>query len=372
MRAPNGTDPLPGISVYAAKKINPYPTPFCDLCAAPIDEMYASSSSLADGTFTLSLDNVPYGADIQFVVQVGRFRKITKVPVTACTSAALPAGAATLPGKSTDGEIPKIAVSSGTKDHLDAILTALGITEYDCYEGRKAAGASTATCAQVPNKKIPDVLSSAAALDAYHMVFLSCAPGAYASWGPAGGALLTSINTNVAAFAAAGGRMIATDTAYDYIEQAFPDAITFAGPTAAPGVAQAVDGANVGCSTGAASQYPVNVDDPALTAWLKVVGIPGAPSVNVAGFIQPWSVIASLPATTSLIADGPFGVDQPTCATTKDVPLTAQFDVNACGRVIYSSYHTLSALSNPNPGAQLTAQEKILEYMIFAVAGCHM
>jgi len=84
------------------------------------------------------------------------------------------------------------------------------------------------------------------------------------------------------------------------------------------------------------------VDDPTLEQWLKDVGITGAPSISVQGFIQPWSVMASLPTTTTLLAEGSFSLNPTACSTTTDVPLTAQFDVGTCGRVAYSSYHTLS------------------------------
>src|SRR5262249_4878245 len=156
---------------------------------------------------------------------------------------------------------------------------ALGITEYDCYEGRKKAGASTATCPQVPGKKIPDVLANAADLNAYHMLFLSCAYQAFDSFysppspGTTAAYDVKTASANLAASVAGGGRMIGTDPAYDYIEQAFPDAITFAGPTAASGVAQSIDGANRGCSASATTSFPATVDDDQLTKWLKVVGI---------------------------------------------------------------------------------------------------
>jgi hypothetical protein len=97
------------------------------------------------------------------------------------------------------------------------------------------------------------------------------------------------------------------------------------------------------------------------------VGVASAPMVNVAGFYKPWSVISSLPATSTLIADGALGKDYPTCsAAPVDVPLTTEFDVGTCGRVVYSSYHTLSTVNTSN----LSAQEKIMEYLIFAAADC--
>jgi hypothetical protein len=362
--APNGIDPIPHVRAYAAIQINPYPAGYCDKCSAPLDPAYASAVSAADGTFSLDLDNVPYGATIDFAVQIGRFRKHTSIPVTACAAGTVPAAAATLPGSSAAGDIPKIAVSAGNQDHLDAILAALGITEYDCYEGRKNGGSSTATCPLVAGKNIADVMSSPATLGTYEMVFLSCAPGAYAHYATTYST--STITQNTAAWVGAGGRMFATDTAYDWIEQPFPDAITFAGPTAAAGTPQPVDGANVGCSSGSTTAYAANVDDAALAAWLKIVGFPQSPSVQIQGFIQPWSAMTQLASTSERIADGTFSSNPSVCSSSADIPLTTQFDVGSCGRVAYSSYHTLPSVNASN----LAAQEKIMEFLIFGVAGC--
>ena len=50
-------------------------------------------------------------------------------------------------------------------------------------------------------------------------------------------------------------------------------------------------------------------------------------------------------------------------------PQTIRFDVaapgsmQACGRAIYSSYHTLPTTTSPDP-TQLVPQERILEYLM--------
>ena len=229
--APNGKDPIPNVRVYAASAINPYPAGYCDKCTAPIDPAYASTMTAPDGSFTLDLDQVPAGPTIDFAIQIGRFRKHTTLPVTACQSLAVtPSSATVLPGNSAAGDIPKIVVSSGNVDHLDAVLTALGITEYDCYEGRKTAGASTSTCQQAAGVTIADVLENAADIGAYNMAFLSCAPGAYASFA-AGHPQMTA---NTQSWVAGGGRLFVTDTAYDYVAQAFPASITWQGASGIP------------------------------------------------------------------------------------------------------------------------------------------
>jgi hypothetical protein len=367
--APNGADPIPGVRVYAASQENGYPAPYCNSCSAPVDQAYVATASAFDGTFSLSLDSVPQGANIDFVIQVGRFRKRTVLPVTACQSALVPKAAATLPGTSAAGDIPKIAVSSGNSDHLDALLVSIGITEFDCYEGRKTAGANTATCQQVPGKVIADVLADSTQLGAYHMLFLSSAPQAYAQF--ITNHTQATMTANTQTWVAGGGRMLATDTAYDYVAQAFPAAITFAGPSGSP---QPVDGANIGCAPLNGATLPQNVaywtqvDDPTLSAWLKVVGIPTNP-VSIVGYTQPWSVISSLAATTVRVADATMPLDNmtaPLCTPPimQDVPVAAVFDVPTCGRVGFTSFISNSTVSG-------AAQEKILEGFVFGLETCH-
>jgi len=354
--APNGIDPLPKAFVYVAAQVNPFPARnFCQRCNAPIDPSYARVRTGADGTFTLDLTNVPLASSIKFAVNVGRFRKVTTLPVTPCTSAAVPQAASTLPGRAADGDIPKIAVSVGNKDHLDQILGALKITEFTCLEGRKTT-TTTPTCQTTG--VLSDLLTNqrGLTLDDYHMVFISCAPGAYANYA-ANGVNMQTLTSNLNAWTTSGGRVIATDTAYDYVGQTFPAAITWQGPGGSP---QPVDGANVG-QAGSGS-YAGNIDDQTLAAWLRIVGFPQSPSVTFGGFVTPWSVISSLPTTSKLIANGTVTYG----TTTGDVPLTTEFDVGSCGRVIYSSYHTLSTVNQQN----LTAQEKVLEYLIFESASC--
>jgi hypothetical protein len=375
--APNGTDPIPNVRVYAAVSISPYPANYCDKCDAPVDAAYASTFSAANGTFTLDLDDVPSGATIDFAIQIGRFRKHTIIDVAACTSSAVtPATATVLPGDSAAGDIPRIVVSSGNVDHLDKVLSNLGITQYDCYEGRKTAGASTTTCQQVAGMTIADVIEDATTLDGYNMAFLSCAPGAYAEFITTHDQATMTANTE--SWVSGGGRIFVTDTAYDYVAQAFPSDITWAGPTGAP---QPVDGANLGCapdgpggSSAHAVLYPTTVDDPLLGAWLTLEGVAAGtpPMASIQGFYEPWSTVSSIPSTTSLIIDGVLPID-PTYPTTKchdptptDVPLTTQFEVPTCGRVVFSSFHTYTGTG----ASSMAANEKVMEYLIFAAAVC--
>jgi hypothetical protein len=127
----------------------------------------------------------------------------------------------------------------------------------------------------------------------------------------------------------------------------------------------AIDGANVGVA--GSGTLTATVDDSALAAWLKVVGVTSSPSVMVSGILNAWSVQAGpVPTGTTQIVDGTASYTLSGSQTMSDVPLTAETQVNSCGKVVYSSYHTLSTVNQ----TALSAQEKILEYLMLDEAAC--
>jgi hypothetical protein len=360
-------DPVSKALVYVPSQLNAYPKGVgCDLCNKPVDVAAVQTVANADGTYSLSLDGLPYSQMVQFVVAKGRFRRVTNLPVQ-CGMNAAPKTASTLPGKSADGDIPKIAVGTGNSDHLDQVLVALGITEFTCLEGRKS-NTTPATC--MTTGKLSDLLTGAGGLhiDDYNMVFIACAPGAWANYQAINVSTATIVKT-LQDWTAKGGRAFVTDNSYDYVAQAFGAQLGWQGPAAMP---WPVDGANVGVAT--INNMPVMlsamVDDMDLAAWLKVVGVMSSPMVTISGLLSKWSVLAGpVPKGTVQITDGtaPFTVNNMTMMA--DVPLTTEFLVNTCGKVIYSSYHTLSTVKQNS----LSAQERILEYLMLDAAACtHM
>jgi hypothetical protein len=70
------------------------------------------------------------------------------------------------------------------------------------------------------------------------------------------------------------------------------------------------------------------------------------------------------------------GSPTPTPGPAASYPQSIKFDVNdaggnACGRAIYTSYHTLDATtSGVDPNVMLSPQERILEYLMFEAGAC--
>lgn len=369
--APNGKDPVPFAYVYVPSSVLPIPSAVaCDTCSTATDPSYVQLKTGIDGRFSLDLSGVPSAAKLQLVVRKGRFRKISPLATPAC-SATIAASAAqtTLPGNKTAGDMPNIAVGSGTVDHLDNVLSAMGITAFDCYEGTTSTKAKCPSAAST-GKKVRDLLTDPTKLDSYGLLFLSCAPGIWASYSAAD---QSAIATNLGAWVKAGGRLIVTDQSYDYLSQTWPDPIVWNGaPRTAPAAWQvgttSGSGANVGVAPSGGT-YAGTIDDVNVTAWLKLpeIGVTTAPSVTLSGWLAPWSVQKSLSTGTTQIAHGTIDYQYPWMTGTKTsaaAPLTSQFIVNKCGRVIYSSYHTDTGSTSLSP------QERILEYLMLDSAAC--
>jgi len=369
--APNGNDPVPFSFAYVPISIKPMPsTVTCETCIDAIDPPYAAMKTGVDGRFSVDLTDVPTSAPLRLVVRKGRFRKVTTFTAACGATVTVAKTATTLPGAtSTGSDLPKIAVGSGNADHLDDVVLAMGIREFDCFEGRTT---STANCptTQRTGKRILELLKDPPALASYSLLFISCAPNIWSSYSTADRATIVK---NLGAWVSSGGRMIVTDHSYDYVAQTWPNEIIWHGPPRVGGVwpigTLSGAGANVGIAPTTGTTFPGVIDDPILTAWLKLpeIGVASAPNVALSGWLAPWTVQQSLPTTTTQVVHGNVQYDYPKGGATEstDLPLTSKFTVSGCGRVIYSSYHTSTGSSTT-----LAPQERILEYLMLESAAC--
>lgn len=136
---PNGVDPLYNALVYVPNApVDPFPAgPTCDRCGAPPSgEPLAIARTGPDGSFALT--NVPAGADVPLVIELGRWRRqITIASVPACATTTLTSSEGRLPRNRTEGDIPRIAVSTGAVDQLECVLRKVGI---DASEITNSAG----------------------------------------------------------------------------------------------------------------------------------------------------------------------------------------------------------------------------------------
>ncbi len=129
--APNGTEPLPNVTVYVP---NDTVQPFTAGVSCPISGSPPSGSPLV-GTITdvngkFTLVDMPVGANIPLVIVSGRWRRQLVIPgTTACTNTALPPTFAVMPQNQTQGDIPKIAIATGSADQVECVLLKMGISQ---------------------------------------------------------------------------------------------------------------------------------------------------------------------------------------------------------------------------------------------------
>ena len=129
--APNGTLPLYGIVVYIPN-VDPGPLASGAVCSRCGDSlpggMLAMTTTDEAGHFTIS--NVPAGANVKVVITSGKWRRILTVAnVAQCTDNALPATDTRLPRNKNEGDMPQIAITTGSADALECLVRKLGIDD---------------------------------------------------------------------------------------------------------------------------------------------------------------------------------------------------------------------------------------------------
>lgn len=384
--APNGIDPVPGAVVYVPSSLNEFPQEVeCEVCNQITDAAYVSTTTQPDGTFTLgpiptSEADITSGQPftIGVVTQKGRFRRLSDVTIdNACAPNSPSNELFRLPSRNEPGtynNIPKIAVATGDYDIMECVLLKLGIEQgqFDLYEG---AAFQTGGGSSGP---FNNLLSDLDRLLDYNIVFINCTADTYES-------LLSdpTIRSNVEQYVANGGRLYVTDWSYDYVEQVWSPQIDFGPGASPPTPAEPMNEAAIG-DDGITTEALVL--DQGMQEWLRAVEqvtgeeiISADNRVHIEHFLSGWVMQFMVPANaetnTTVWLDGNVSGS----GLSGNLPLTTTFDYQACGRVLYSSYHTRGrdgfGFGGPFPsycpaGEGLSPQERVLEYLILHIADC--
>ena len=374
--APNGSDPLPNVFVYVpGAPLNALPSgPDCETA----DEMISgaplvSTVTAVNGSFIL--EGAPAGSKIPLVIQTGKWRRQVVIPsVAPCANTVVPASLSRFPRSRNEGDIPRIAVVTGSADGLECILRKIGIadTEFtdfakpgriNLFKGSGAPGAIVDSDTPVENS----LEGAPNTLDAYDMVMFACQGGQFS---PASG-----YQTNLVDYANRGGRVFATHFGYVWLYDDAPfsgaaswDVDQLAQFTADPesaGVTQILSGGS--------APWPVGVQ---LAEWLKDVHASSIQGAIPIGTLrkdqdgvttpesQPWLTITDQHYTTPTVMQ--FSFDTPLGST----------GANKCGRVMFAEYHTEDqTLSVPTvfpaecSSGPITPQEQLLEFSLFNLTG---
>ena len=339
--APNGTDPLPNVTVYIPNAaVDAFkPGVSCEVVgAAPSGSPLVGATTAVDGSFTLT--NVPVGTNIPLVIVSGRWRRQLVIPsTTSCVNNALPASFAVMPQNQTQGDIPKIAIATGAVDQVECILRKVGIADSEFTDPSGAGRINFYTGSGGPGAKIDaatptqaSLMEDASVLNSYDVLMLPCQ--GTPNNNVVAGALGATELANFIQFANAGGRIYSSHYSYAWMYQNPP-----------------FDGvANWGVNNGTYPDGTATVDTSftagqTLSQWLQNVGATTTPGQmpistlkhDLNGVIAPTQSWLTLNTTGNPVMQFVF-----------DTPIApAGTAVNQCGRVLYNEYHVENGASSP-------------------------
>jgi hypothetical protein len=384
--APNGTLPLYGINVYVPRN-DPGPLTegaVCDKCTSTLPgNPLVQTVTDENGNFRLA--NVPV------IVTTGKWRrKLTIANVAACQDTPLPEADTRLPRTKAEGDIPKIALTTGSADSLECLVRKLGIDDSEItnasgtgrihfYAGNGkntfdagfpgAVGSGTAISSATPFWATVDGLKP------YDIVFLSCEGGHNIGTKPQ--AALDAMK----AYADLAGRVFASHWHNVWIGGNFQAQVP---PTIAPPVWKDL----------ATWRRNDSVTPGNLTVLIDEIANPKGDSfatwmLNVGGSTVRDQILltANTERATTATLDGTkaerWVATQPNDPNSANTPQMFQFTTpneeikdNRCGKVVFTDMHVSGSPGGGNYpsscGASnvLSAQEKALAFMFFDIASC--
>ncbi len=369
-----------GAVVTPQTGINP---PTCG-CAAP--SAYAAAYTGIDGKFTLT--DLPSGAAVQVVVQLGKWQRVFSEAITSCKANVL-ASHLTLPSTRFQGNIPRFAIDTGNVDTMECVLLKMGIAQSEfvdpaianglptdpgrvqLYEGSIVAGGAVID----GNTPTEDALTeTAGVMDAYDVILFPC-QGAAGTYTAANG--WPNTLGNLVSYADNGGRAFTTHYHYDLLD----------GNGSFSGTANWTLNSGAWGSLYSDPKYNALIDTSfargnTLAQWLNQPVVYGGTVGQIpVGVIRNDFSSVNAPAqrwmyTANDTAAGGPGPNLPVHYTF-DTPFNQS---PTCGRVVYSDFHVESeqnlngtmGMTFPSecPAGGMTPQEKLLEFMIFDLTSC--
>jgi hypothetical protein len=372
---PSGTVPLYNALVYVPNApVEAFkPGVVCDRCGTvPSGSPIATALTDAKGEFVL--EDVPAGAELPLVVQIGRWRRQVVVPsVTQCTGTAVVKELTRLPRSKAEGDIPKIAITTGNADSLECFVRKLGVDPGEMSNpagtGRIHLFRGNGSTVDGTTPAATTLWDDAAALKRYDMVILSC-EGAEHNETKTPAAM-----ENLRSYLDSGGRVFASHFHYTWFKNGSaplrttaswvsnadaPDQIVDIDTSFAKGNAFADWLVNVGAST-TRGTMPMTE----LRRNVTTVPATGAPDDTSRRWIS---------ANNASAQDRDAGA-----ADTKfysfNTPVGAAASAQ-CGRGVYTDIHVSSGDDSTGTfpanckTSGFTAQEKALLFLLFDLASC--
>ncbi len=365
--APNGTDPLPNVTVYIPNDVvQPFPAGVsCGVVGAPPSgSPLIGTTTDVNGNFTLI--DVPVGSNIPLVIVSGRWRRQLVIPsITACVPNPMASNFAIMPSDHTQGDIPRIAIATGSADAVECVLRKMGIKDSEftdptgagrinIFGGGGAAGSGVVLDAATPTQASL-MGGNGSALNQYDVLMLPCE----------GSNILKPAQelANLLNFANSGGRVYASHFSYSwmYTNPPFNAVANWIGGTGSNTLADGDATVNVSFTAGQT-----------LAQWLSLPVINAAVSPGQMAISTLRHDVNGVNAPTQswlTLNSGTASDPNPVMQFVWDTPIAAK---NQCGRVLFNEYHVennggTASVSFPNEcnSAAMNPQEKLLEYMLF-------
>ncbi|MEO8706029.1 MAG: carboxypeptidase regulatory-like domain-containing protein [Kofleriaceae bacterium] len=391
--APNGTLPLNGVNVYVPREALPafVEGATCDRCATTLPgSPVVQTVSDAHGNF--KLDNVPAGSNIPLVITTGKWRRQVTIPtVASCGDNAIGAADTSLPKSRAEGDIPKIAITTGSADTMECLVRKLGLADSEIspsgdarihlYAGNGVdklkngfAGGSNASL-----NGAQAFWDSFDNLKAYDIVILSC-EGSQVGGTPKSQGALDAMKQ----YSDIGGRVFASHWHNIWIGGRFQGGTNPTQATWAP----------IATWTAADSDPgdPILIDEVAnpkgglFAEWMLDPMVGGSTVRDQIALADEagGGTTGRRTATTLDVARGERWVKTSTGDSPQMFQFTTPVEVandQRCGKVVFTDMHVSGQSDNQNGdypdnclgGANnltLTPQEKALAFMFFDIAGC--
>ena len=390
---PAGNNPLYDIAVYVPSSL-PLPArpgpPAAPVTCYQCADYYPKDVVVGDLTDSMGhfqLVDVPVGTSVPLVVQIGKWRTVTRVSTTACRDAPVPDKSLRLPSKASQTDtLPEIAISTGGADSLECLLRRVGVDPAEYTSGAGGGGrvhvfqgggginpAGPATQGGSPPSATA-LWPTSADLQRYDIVMLSCEGGETDGMNPS--ALDDYVNV--------GGRVFASHFHYAWFTS--PTSPLF-NANLATWYPSAQDIGDINATILQAGFYGGMV----MHDWLANTGALVNDELHIVQARHNADVGPSNMASRPwIVADADAGTPPGSAAGATqyfsfETPVGASIE-KLCGRVVYSDLHVGAASMDYGvaPGGNTTGgvvpsgcannalspQEKALEYMLFDLAAC--
>jgi hypothetical protein len=389
---PSGKVPLYNAIVYVPNgPLEPFTDGLtCGACSGGVTgNPLVITLSAADGSF--KLQNVPSGTNVPLVFQIGKWRRQVVLPsVAPCEINVLSnPDLQRLPRSHAEGDIPRMAISTGSADPLECLLLKMGLDASEIsnpggvgrvHMYRASGGPGVALDAKTPMDSA--LFLDAGALAQYDVVLLPCEGLEYPK--------PSTALENLVGYTTLGGRVFATH--FSYVWTAY-GAWPF--PTTALWTPDYKKGVGAAHPPPDPSAYQMDISFPkgkAYSEWLGHVGALDGGQIWVNQSRDDVEAVNPTVGTTRWIygenPNDPIIPSRPTVEHLSfNMPLSPPLLVDGgpgaqCGRVVFSDFHvTINALSDAGiHGADFpascqadqpfTSQEKALLFMLFDVSAC--